>query len=272
MGGVIGDGTYVNRYAPVAVAPGMKFKQVSVSETNACAIEEGVAGKVYCWGSNSQGQLMDGTTVSHPTPALAVPTSEFVATMGGYSVALGGSGVWAYGRNSSGQIGDGTTTAKTSATLVRDGGYWPVAVALGFNHRCSLMAGGGIVRCVGYNAFGELGDGTVVDRLTPVTVSGLAGVKAISAGDGFTCAIKADRTVWCWGQNWNGQLGDGTTTARASPVQAAGIGNAVSVAVGARHACALLDDGAVVCWGDNFLGQLGDGTVFARPIPTKVKF
>ena len=75
----------------------------------------------------------------------------------------------------------------------------------------------------GNNYYGQLGDGTTTNRNTPVQVSGLTGITAISAGDFNTVALKNDGTVWAWGHNYSGQLGDGTTTDRYTPVQVSGL-------------------------------------------------
>src|SRR5207247_4971351 len=78
-------------------------------------------------------------------------------------------------------------------------------------HSLALRADGTVIAW-GYNAFGQLGDGTTTTRTTPVPVRGLAGVTAITARDGHSLALLADGTVMAWGANFYGQLGDGTTT------------------------------------------------------------
>ena len=69
---------------------------------------------------------------------------------------------------------------------------------------------------------GQLGDGTNVDRTTPVIVSGLDNVLAIATGTEHTVVLKTDGTVWAWGHNAAGQLGDGTTNNRSTPVKVVG--------------------------------------------------
>jgi alpha-tubulin suppressor-like RCC1 family protein len=64
-----------------------------------------------------------------------------------------------------------------------------VQIASGENYTCALTEGGG-VKCWGDNGFGQLGDGTVTQRLAPVNVLGLtSGVTAIAAGWEHTCAL-----------------------------------------------------------------------------------
>jgi len=109
-------------------------------------------------------------------------------------------------------------------SMNRDGGSQntgtirEIRLAIGGFHTCALKRDG-TVWCWGYNRYGQLGDGTRMDRYTPVQVVNLTDVIQISAGALHTCALKRDGTVWCWGHNEYGQLGDGTKINRFSPVQ-----------------------------------------------------
>ena len=92
------------------------------------------------------------------------------------------------------------------------------AIAAGSEHTCALISSGA-AQCWGWNGNGQLGDGSVTDRTTPVDVNGLgSGVSAIAAGGTHTCSLSNSGTAKCWGNNEIGQLGDASTTDRTTPV------------------------------------------------------
>ena len=198
-----------------------------------------------------------------------------VAAGGEHSLAAGSDGrLYAWGYNDYGQLGDGTATERHSPVAVAlPAGVTALSVAAGL--RYSLAVGSdGKVYAWGDNYNGELGDGTAIERHSPVAVALPGGARAasVAAGSGYSLATGSDGRVYAWGYNGFGQLGDGTRTGRRSPVAVAlpGGARAVSVAAGGEHSLALGSDGRVYAWGYNGLGQLGNGTANRRLSPVRV--
>ena len=179
---------------------------------------------------------------------------------------------WCWGFDGLGELGDGMTTDSSSPVSAMTVGTGVVEVSTGQNHTCARK-GDGTLWCWGYDADGELGDGTMNGSSPPEQVAALGtAVAQVSTGYFHTCARKTDGTLWCWGKNDSGQLGDGTAITRDSPVLVAGLGSSVAaVSAGNDHTCALENDGTVWCWGGNGLGQLGDGTANDRATPAAVQ-
>ena len=153
-----------------------------------------------------------------------------------------------------------------------------VSISAGQAHSLAVRSDG-TAWAWGDNQSGQLGDGTTTDRLTPVQVSGLTKVAAVSAsrcctasGEYFSLAVRTNGSAWSWGDNGYGQLGDGTTDDRHVPGRVVGLGHVavVGVTAGTFHGVAVRSDGTVFGWGHNGYGQLGDGTEVGRPTPVKV--
>jgi alpha-tubulin suppressor-like RCC1 family protein len=259
--------------AQEALPPLLNISAIAAGMWHTCALTSG--GGVKCWGLNGNGQLGDGTVTDRHTPVnvsgLASGVSAITAGRSHTCALTAGGGVKCVGANASGQLGNGTTTSRTKPVSVSGLASGVSAITAGDFHTCALTTGGG-VKCWGYNGFGQLGDGTDTQRLTPVDVSGLAsGVSAIAAGEFHTCALTAEGGVKCWGSNVFGQLGDGTTTTRTKPVNVSGLASRVSaIAAGWDHTCARTTEGGAKCWGWNEYGQLGDGTTIWRLTPVGV--
>ncbi len=138
------------------------------------------------------------------------------------------------------------------------------------NHACAVR-GDRSVACWGWNPYGQLGDGTLLARSAPVTVSGLSGAASLALGAYSSCARLTSGAVHCWGRNSAGQLGDGTYVDRLTPAAVSGLSGVAEITAGEHHVCARSSAGAVSCWGNNSYGQLGDGTTtrrgLAAPVP-----
>ncbi len=213
--GQLGDGSAVNRSAPVDVS-GLTSGVAAIAGTHGagahtCALTE--SGQAKCWGRNSEGQLGDGSTYAY------TPTSVNVSGLSNpVAISLGmwqtcaltlDTGMSCWGGNFNGQLGDGTITERHAPTDVTGLSSGIAEISAGHMSTCAVSDTGG-ARCWGSNGSGQLGDGTATDRHVPTDVSGLtSGVARISTGYEFACALMEEGTVKCWGSNNHGQLGRG---------------------------------------------------------------
>lgn len=139
----------------------------------------------------------------------------------------------------------------------------PLSVAavldVGSYYGCVALTDG-TVYCWGTNASsGQLGDGTLTNRSSPVQATGLSNIVDVSAYSMHTCAVDSSGAAYCWGSNGYGKLGDGTFTNHYTAAAVTGVSTAIGVSVGSEHSCAVLSSGSVKCWGQNLYGQLGIG-------------
>jgi len=272
--GQLGDSSNTNRNTPVEVSGG-ETTWVAIAAGYVHTVAMKSDGTFLAWGYNQNGQLGDGTNIHRNTPVQVFGAGNtWVAIAAGYAhtVALKSDGtLWVWGRNDFGQLGDGTNTQRNTPVQVSGGGNTWVAIAAGWYHTVALKSDGSLWAW-GYNANGQLGDGTNTDSNTPVQVFAKnTQWVAIAAGGNHTVALKSGGSLWAWGRNDFGQLGDGTFTDSNMPVQVSGGGNTwVAIAAGWYHTVALKSDGTLWAWGYNGAGQLGDGTTFQKNTPVQV--
>lgn len=218
-----------------------------------------------CWGWNDAAQFGSGDRDGSLTPRFASTVELSSISAGGqHACGHGPGGLYCWGNNFDGRVGDGTTIDRLVPTLIS--GFPSVgSLAVGGGAGTSCLISGGSVYCWGQNQWGQLGDGTTEDRLSPTMVPGITAGQ-VAVGGGHACA-QLSSSVRCWGLNNRGQLGDDSTTNSSSPVLVSGLFGEGLVVAGARHTCWLqVSSGTVRCWGRNDHGQLGDGTNTDRSI------
>ena len=273
--GQLGDGSMTNRSTPVDVSGlASGVSAIAAGEAHTCALTRN--GEVKCWGFNAHGELADASLTNRTTPVDVGGLAGVSAITAGndHTCALvSGGGVKCWGRNDAGQLGDASLTANRTAPVDVIGlGSGVTAITAGGEYTCALTSSGA-VKCWGFNGFGQLGDGSLTTRTTPVDVSGLgSGVTAIAAGGVHTCALTSSGAVKCWGNNVFGQLGNADLISnRTTPFDVDGLGSGISAIVaGSHHTCALTIGGAAKCWGRNANGQLGDTSKMDRSTPADV--
>jgi alpha-tubulin suppressor-like RCC1 family protein len=225
--GELGDGTTVDRTAPVTPSTPITASALAGGYGHTCAVVAN--GAVKCWGWNISGQLGNagvptGAADSRSTVPVDVSgLAGAVAVTAGseHTCALSSAGsVACWGSNVWGQLGSNVFGQSVAPLTVDLTGAKAVAITTGDYHSCALLSGG-TVKCWGYNADGQLGNAGTTQSNVPVDVSGLAGATAVSAGAWHTCALLGSGRVKCWGQNRSGELGDGTTIDRHVPVDVA---------------------------------------------------
>ena len=219
-------------------------------------------GSLWAWGSNSSGQLGDGTYTNRLAPIFITDNVVCVAAGLYHTLAVKSDGsLWAWGSNSSGELGDGTSIGRTTPVKIMDD---VALVAAGTSHSLAIKSDGSLWTW-GYNSHGQLGNGTSVSSKNPVKV--MDNVISAAAGGFHSLAIKDDDSLWAWGNNTNGQLGDGTTVTRNTPTKV--MDNVVSISGGQEHTLAIKSGFSLWAWGSNTNGQLGDNTSSSN-IPVKI--
>jgi alpha-tubulin suppressor-like RCC1 family protein len=226
------------------------------------------------WGSGSNGRLGDGTTTNRSSPVSVVGGYTDwiqVATANAHNLGLRANGTaWAWGNGAFGQLGDGTALITLTLVSVVGGFTDWIQVDAGDNHSLGLRADG-TAWAWGSGSLGRLGDGTIVNKSSPVSVvGGYTDWIQVYAGSSHSLGIRANGTAWAWGSGLNGRLGDGTAVSKSSPVSVVGGFTDWLQVSGDSHNLGVRANGTAWAWGNGSLGRLGDGTVVDRSSPVSV--
>ena len=259
LAGCLGDGTTVDRSTPVAItALNGEVTQFAAGASTSYALM--ADGTVKAWGANWYGQLGNGTLNPSMTPVTVQGLTNVVmiAASDTRAYALKSNGtLWGWGYNEYGNLGVGFASPAVSVPMQIGFNNDITHISAGLYHNLAIRANGTVLSW-GFNYYGQLGNGTTVETMTPGPVLNLTNIVHVAAGDQHSLAVKSDGTLWVWGSNDSGQFCDYTVGGFSDePIQIVDFTNAVKVAAGVSHCVALLQNGDVYCWGRNQFGQCG---------------
>jgi len=262
--GQLGDGTVIARSSPVQIglsAGTSYWTKIYSGATQAFGVFS--TNVLFAWGLGTSGQLGNITTTSTSSPVqvasvrispTSISTSSWTQISAGYSHSLGITTTGALFAWGSWQAYPGLYS-------------WTSISTRGQSYAMAIRSDGALFGW-GYNGTGQLGDGTVISRSSPVQI-GTGSWIMVSIGFQSSAAIRFDGALFAWGNGISGILGQNNQTNYSSPVQ---IGTSYwsQISVGISNMAAVRGDGSIFTWGDNTWGQIGDGTVIARSSPVQV--
>ncbi|XP_055811130.1 ultraviolet-B receptor UVR8 isoform X3 [Solanum dulcamara] len=239
----------------VTLNPEVRIVSVAAGGRHTLALSD--IGQVWGWGYGGEGQLGLGSRIRmvsspHPVPCIDSSSLRKDRAMG---------------------LSHGCTGSEGQGLRVP--GNYVKRIACGGRHSAVITDAGALLT-FGWGLYGQCGQGSTDDELSPTCVSSLLGIRieSVAAGLWHTVCISADGDVYAFGGNQFGQLGTGAEQAETLPrlLDAPSLENmhVKVVSCGARHTAVVTGDSKVFCWGWNKYGQLGLGDVIDRNIPSQV--
>jgi alpha-tubulin suppressor-like RCC1 family protein len=197
-----------DRLEPVQLGTERDWTFVATGQGHGCGIRS--PGRLYCWGRNTDSQIGQGVTQPQQfrSPTQVGTDTDWVEVGCSQSVTCArkrNGSLWCWGEMASGSLAQGDLAPRLTPAQVPTYSDW-TSVSVDTFHTCGLRPGGEIW-CAGRNTEGQIGGPEFVDAVPDMLrADPTAGWIEVRAGRFFTCARKADDSVWCMGTNTDGQL------------------------------------------------------------------
>ncbi|NHN28044.1 T9SS type A sorting domain-containing protein [Flavobacterium jejuense] len=268
--GQLGNGTNTTSNTPAPI--GNENDWISISAGNLHSVALKSDGTLWGWGNNQASELLDFSIypATFTAPVQMSTDTDWDKIYAGYFRTFGiknDGTLWGRGNNSYGAIGTVMQGFINDFTQVGSDADWVKVSGARSRHTLALKSNG-TLWAWGNNENGKLGDGTIINRPTPIQI-GTSQWKDIAAGVVHSLGIKADGTLWQWGSyGWiEGQL---LIPNNSSPVQVGTDTDWKSIAAGYSISFAVKEDNTLWGWGFNTLGWLGNGSTVSTANPVLI--
>ncbi|XP_053673272.1 probable E3 ubiquitin-protein ligase HERC4 [Anopheles nili] len=242
-------------------------------------------GKMYACGNNDHGQLGHGSD-SLPNKRPRMSRFKLLTSLENYiitnvscgvahSLALTNWGhVFSFGSNTVGQLGHDTENGSVPRMVKTIGTKHVVQISSGQYH-CLVLTNSGELYAWGSNSYGQLGIGTISEKVTvPTLIQSLAGIPIafIACGGNHSFAVSKSGAIFGWGKNTFGQLGLNDLNSRCHPTQLRTLRSlgVRYISCGDDFSVFLTNEGGVFTCGAGTFGQLGHGSCNNEILPRMV--
>ncbi len=278
--GELGNGTAPS-YATTAVRVDLPSNVNIVTLANPMPFDGALAidsrGHVWGWGLNADGDLCLPGLMEHRPRQISLSDVTLATGARTHSLFDSSGHLYGCGSNEAGELGNGSTTSSATPTAVIGLPSTVQVTDLTSSWEGSgALLSNGVYYNWGYNAAGQLGNGTTINSDVPLEVKLPAAVRQVFQGgsgatNGQTVAILANGSVTAWGDNERGQLGNGSKASSDIPWPVSVPSGVIfaEVSSGGYSSYAIDSSGRLWAWGGNNNGQLGTGSgvrIETRPV------
>jgi alpha-tubulin suppressor-like RCC1 family protein len=273
---------------------GTNWATVAVAQTHTLALDRD--GALWAWGANRFGQMgvvtnikdLDTTNLlfldalSTSIPQRVGTNRDWVSISANGVVSAGirqDGSLWMWGQNYGGELGLGdrrlrpsprqvgtnqwTEVIIGSVPAVKASSQSNVSFVIGRQHDGTLWAWGG-------NRFGQVGDGTQEDRLTPVRISNRKDWAGIASSTGEVFAWNVWGDLYAWGTNNIAANGITSGSPVYLPTQVGNLPPVNAAVAGFGWMLVRTKDGRVLGVGRGEVGQLANNMADTRTEPTPI--
>jgi uncharacterized repeat protein (TIGR02543 family) len=299
--GQLGDGTFIDKNLPIEITNSFgllsndKVTLISLGNNHSSVLS--LSGRVFTWGLNYLEQLGNGgrsgekySTPGEITRFFNFTNNDRIISLsfgGNHSSAISNFGrVFMWGMGRYGQIGHGFNNESRSMIDITEkfnlfGGDKIISISLN-TFSSSAISSAGRVFTWGYNGWGQLGDGSLINKNLPVDITSNFNldngdkIRSISLGHNHSSALSSSGRIFMWGANGKGQLGDGTVTSKTIPTEITlefnlGATEKITTLAMNYFSSVITSEGRVFVWGGNFYNNTNENLFEEVNIPTEIR-